>query len=93
MSKDNKKLAPFKRISGLWKRTSTSRVKDGKPEPYWYGKARVEDIGDEPVTIEVGDEIYLYLSTSDKKGGPEYFLKVRKATESIEEPVEQKVSN
>ncbi len=94
MSKDNKKGTPFKRISGVWKRTSTTRVgKDGKPESYWYGKVRMEDIGGEPITIGVGDEIYLFPSTSDKSGGPEYFLKVRQAPKSAEKPVEEKVSN
>lgn len=95
MSKDNKKWTkPFKRITGMWKRTSTSRVgKNGKPEPYWYGKVRKEDIGDEPLTIRVGDEVFLYENTSDKSGGPEYFLKVREAPKSAEESVEEKVSN
>jgi hypothetical protein len=79
MSKDNKKGSPFLSITGLWKRVSTTRVgKDGKPEPYWYGKARIE----EDIVITKGSEIMLFPSTNtNKKGGPEFFLKVRQATE------------
>jgi hypothetical protein len=83
MSKDNKKESPFLSITGMWKRVSTTRVgKDGKPEPYWYGK--VQD-GKEDIVITEGSEIMLFPSTStNKKGGPEYFLKVRQPTESEE---------
>ena len=80
MSKDNKKGTPFLSITGLWKRVSTTRVgKDGKPEPYWYGKARI----DEDIVITKGSEIMLFPSSNtNKKGGPEYFLKVRQPTEA-----------
>ena len=86
MSKDKKQgKAPFRRISGLWKRVSTTRVgKDGRPEPYWYGVVREE--GD--IVISKGDEVFLFPSTAKKGGGPEYFLKVRKPLPGTDEETE-----
>lgn len=82
MSKDNNKGRTFLNITGLWKRVSTTRVgKDGKPEPYWYGKV----IAEEDIVITKGSEIMLFPSTNTKKtNGPVYFLKVRQPAESEE---------
>lgn len=82
MSKDNNKGRTFLNITGLWKRVSTTRVgKDGKPEPYWYGKV----IAEEDIVITKGSEIMLFPSTNTKKrNGPVYFVKVRQPAESEE---------
>lgn len=91
MSKDDKKGRTFLSITGLWKRVSTTRVgKDGKPEPYWYGKVRAE----EDIVITKGSEIMLFPSTNtNKKGGPEYFLKVRHPLTEAEDSEEVEVAN
>jgi hypothetical protein len=92
MSKDNKKGRNlFLSLTGMWKRVSTTRVgKDGKPEPYWYGKVRAE----EDIVITKGSEMMLFPSTkTNKSGGPEYFLKVRQPSAESETSEEVEVAD
>jgi len=86
----SKKKTNFEHITGLWKRTSTTRVgKDGKPETYYTGELRD---GVESITINKGDKIHLYESTNpNKKGSPKWFLKLVRAdgtSEEVEVPIE-----
>jgi len=83
MSKEDKKQKkqPFNLITGMWRRFSASRVgKDGKPEPYYYGKNNTG----KTIVIKPDAKIYLYPHTNWKKGDANFFLKFQEPTEEEE---------
>ena len=79
--KSKEKKRPFNLITGVWKRFSASRVgKDGKPEPYFYGKNNTG----KDILIKPGARIYLYPHTNWKKGDANFFLKFQEPSEEEE---------
>ena len=87
--KSKEKKRPFNLITGVWKRFSASRVgKDGKPEPYFYGKNNTG----KDILIKPGARIYLYPHTNWKKGDANFFLKFQEPTEEEEAEARAKAS-
>ena len=70
-------MSSFEVLTGFWKRRSANRNNGNRQEEYFYGKPKI----DEPITINPGDELFMFPTTATNpgRGEPQMFLKIKRA--------------